>query len=151
MQLKQMVVSACLKHKQLLIFCRLTQCCSCHLFALNQALRQVTRIIKINRTWIYWRCFVFCAVGVGLGIVKRVDLKNCKLFSSRYQGQGHFGNDLGCVYTRHLYLNFDDPRHLVLILGYLWFWTSFFCMTLIHQSQGHGGNDCMCGHQTSVP
>ena len=35
------------------------------------------------------------------------------------QGQGHGGNDLGWVGARHLYLNFDDPRLLVLISGIL--------------------------------
>ena len=41
------------------------------------------------------------------------------------QGQGHGGNDLGWVGARHLYLNFDDPRLLVLIFGYPRFLTSF--------------------------
>ena len=45
------------------------------------------------------------------------------------QGQGHGGNDLGWVGARHLYLNFYDPRLLVLISGYPRFLT-FFCMTL---------------------
>ena len=36
---------------------------------------------------------------------------------------------------------FDFPRLLVLISGYLRFLTSFFCMTLGSQGQGHGGND----------
>ena len=56
------------------------------------------------------------------------------------QGQGHGGNDLGWVGARHLYLNFDDPRLLVLISGYPRFLSSFF-MTLMSQGQGHGGND----------
>ena len=46
------------------------------------------------------------------------------------QIQGHGGNDLGWVGARHLYFNFDDPRLLVFISGYLRFLTSFFCMTL---------------------
>ena len=45
------------------------------------------------------------------------------------------------VGARHLYLNFDDPRLLVLISGYPRFLTSFFCMTFRCQGQGHGGND----------
>ena len=57
------------------------------------------------------------------------------------QGQGHGGNDLRWVRARYLYLNFDDPRFLVLISGYPRFFTSFFSMTLGSQSQGHGGND----------
>ena len=40
--------------------------------------------------------------------------------------------------ARHLYLNFDGPRLLVLISGYPRFLTSFFCMTLGSQGQGHG-------------
>ena len=43
--------------------------------------------------------------------------------------------------ARHLYLNFDDPRLLVLISGYPRFLTSFFCVTLVSQGQGHGVND----------
>ena len=54
----------------------------------------------------------------------------------RSQGQGLGGNNLGRMGARHLYLNFDDPRLLVLISGYPRFLTSFFCMTL--GSQGHG-------------
>ena len=54
-------------------------------------------------------------------------------------GQG--GNDLGWVGAGHLYLNFDDKRLLVLIPGYLRFFTSFFCMTLRSQDHGQGGND----------
>ena len=57
------------------------------------------------------------------------------------QGQGHVWNDLGWVGARHLYLNFDDPRLLVLISGYPRFFTSFFCMTLRSQGQYHGGNN----------
>ena len=30
------------------------------------------------------------------------------------QGEGHGGNDIEWVGTKHLYLNFDDPRLLVL-------------------------------------
>ena len=41
----------------------------------------------------------------------------------------------------HMYPNFDDPRHLVLISVYPRFLTSFFCMTFKSQSQGHGEND----------
>ena len=61
--------------------------------------------------------------------------------SLRSQGQGHGGNDLGWVGARHLYLNFDDPRLLVLISGYPRFVTNFFYMTLGSQGQGHGGNE----------
>ena len=50
-------------------------------------------------------------------------------------------NDLEWVGARHLYLNFDDPRFLVLISGYPRFLTSFFCMTLGSQGKGHRGND----------
>ena len=57
------------------------------------------------------------------------------------QGQGHGGNELGWVGARHLYLNFDFPRILVLISGYPRFLTSFFCMTLRSQGQCHGGNN----------
>ena len=57
------------------------------------------------------------------------------------QGQGHGGNELEWVGARHLYLNLDDPRLLVLISGYPRFLTSFFCMTLGSPGQGHGGND----------
>ena len=42
------------------------------------------------------------------------------------QGQGHGGNDLGWVGARHLYLNFDDPRLLVLISGYPRFLTHLY-------------------------
>ena len=59
----------------------------------------------------------------------------------RCQGQCHGGEDLGRVDARHLYLNFDDPRLLFLIYGYLRFWTLFFCITLKSQGQGHGEND----------
>ena len=41
---------------------------------------------------------------------------------------------------RHLYLNFDDPRLLVLISGYPRLLTSFFYMTLRSQDQAHGGD-----------
>ena len=57
------------------------------------------------------------------------------------QGQGDGGNNLEWVGARHLYLNFDDPRLLVLISGYPRFLTSFFFMTLGSQGQGHGGNN----------
>ena len=57
------------------------------------------------------------------------------------QGQGHGGNDLRWVGARHLYLNFDDPRFLVLISGYPRFFTSFFSMTLGSQGRGHGENN----------
>ena len=57
------------------------------------------------------------------------------------QGQGHGGNDLGWVGARHLYLNFDDSRLLVLISRYPRFFTSFFYMTLKSQTEGHSGND----------
>ena len=33
------------------------------------------------------------------------------------QGQGHGGNNLGWVGARHLYLNFDDPRLLVIFMN----------------------------------
>ena len=59
----------------------------------------------------------------------------------RSQGQGHGGNDLGCVGARHPYLKFDEPRFLVLISGYPRLLISFFCMTLGSQGEGHGGND----------
>ena len=39
----------------------------------------------------------------------------------------------------HLYLNFDDPRLLVLISWYPRFLTSFSCMTLEFQGQGQVG------------
>ena len=39
-----------------------------------------------------------------------------------------------------MYLNFDDPRLLVLIFGYQRFLTSFICLTLGSQGEGHGGN-----------
>ena len=61
--------------------------------------------------------------------------------SSLRQGQGHNGNDLGWVGTSYLYLNFDDPRLLVLISGYPRFLTAVFCITSGSQGQGHGGND----------
>ena len=38
-----------------------------------------------------------------------------------YQGQGYGGNDRGRVGARHLYLNFDDQRLLVLFLATLEF------------------------------
>ena len=55
--------------------------------------------------------------------------------------QGHGGNDIEWVGARHMYLNVDDPRLLVLISGYPRYLTSFLCMTLGSQGQGHGGND----------
>ena len=57
------------------------------------------------------------------------------------QGQGHDGKDLGRVVARHMYLNFDDPRLLVLIPGYNRFLTSFPYMTLRSKGESHGGND----------
>ena len=55
---------------------------------------------------------------------------------------GHSAVTFGVnIVIMHLYLNFDDPRLLVLISGYPRFLTSFFCMTLGSQGQGHGGND----------
>ena len=41
----------------------------------------------------------------------------------------------------HLYPNFDDPRLSVLFSGYPRFLTSFFCVTLGSQGQGHDGNN----------
>ena len=59
----------------------------------------------------------------------------------RSQFQGHGGNDLGWLGARHLYLSFHDPRFLVLISGYPRLLTSFICMTLGSQGEGHGRND----------
>ena len=58
-----------------------------------------------------------------------------------FQIQCHGGNSIEWVGARHMYLNFDDPRLLVLISCYLRFLTSFFYITLRSQGQGHGGND----------
>ena len=57
-----------------------------------------------------------------------------------FKCQGHDGKDLGRAVARHLYLNFDDPRHLVLIPGYHRFLSLFFYMTLRSKGEGHGGN-----------
>ena len=59
----------------------------------------------------------------------------------RSQCESHGGNDIELVGARHQYVNFDDPRFLVLFSGYPGFFTSFFCMTLRSQGQGHGGNN----------
>ena len=58
----------------------------------------------------------------------------------RSQGQSHSGNDFVWVDARQLYLNFNDPRLLVLIYGYPRFLTSF-CMTLRSQGQDNGVNN----------
>ena len=102
-------------------------------------------LTKVSFNALMWRAQTSCTTLCGgVQTIQLVHISICK----------HWKSNLWCF--RHnkvieiinktnamkiLWPNLDDARLLVLFYCYLRYWTSFLCMTLRSQCQGHDGND----------